>query len=47
MDMKTIIKNFEDEINYLVTYEKFDRKEAIQLVLLMAHLQEISGKLDE
>jgi len=46
MDMKTIIKNFEDEINYLVTYEKFDRKEAIQLVLLMACLHEISAKIE-
>ena len=44
MDMKTIISNFEDEINYLVNNEKFDRKEAIQLVLLMANLQEISAK---
>jgi len=46
MDMKTIISNFEDEINYLVNNEKFDRKEAIQLVLLMANLQEISAKLE-
>ena len=46
MDVKTIINNFEDEIHHLVKNEKFDRKEAIKLVLLMANLQEISGKLD-
>lgn len=46
MDMKTIINNFEDEINYLILNEKFDRKEAIKLVLIMANLQEISSKIE-
>lgn len=46
MDMKTIIHNFEDEIHHLVSKEKFERKEAIQLVLMMASLQQISAKTE-
>jgi len=46
MNLKTTINNFESEINYLVNNEQFERKEAIQLVLLMANLEEIITKLE-
>lgn len=45
--MERLIQNSIDEINYLVGHEGFEKKEAIKLVLLMASLQEISGKLDQ
>lgn len=46
IDYREVIKNFEDDISFLMTNENFTRKEAINLILITSYIKELYYKIE-